>query len=204
MRLFRPPSLAVRLFPEALFREKTTEKVLYLTFDDGPDEEYTLPILNILEKHGIKALFFCSGKKASEHQDLIKKIKSNGHLIGNHGYNHLNGLLTSNQKYLSDIRLAEEFTSDTYFRPPYGRLKVSQYKILKEMYRIIMWDIMPYDFDRHFGSEKSLAVLKKMIRPGSVIALHDKPESNVQEFLDSFVLFAIGEGYRFDIPEAGK
>jgi peptidoglycan/xylan/chitin deacetylase (PgdA/CDA1 family) len=200
MRLFRPSLLGVRLFREALFREKTTEKVLYLTFDDGPDIGSTLQLLNILAIHRIKALFFCSGRKASDHPGLINKIKSDGHLIGNHGYNHLNGLLTAKQKYLSDIKLAEEFTSGTLFRPPYGRLRVSQYNALIKTYRIIMWDIMPYDFDRRFGSEKSLAVLKKMIRPGSVIVLHDKPESNVQEFLDAFILFAIGKGYRFDIP----
>jgi peptidoglycan/xylan/chitin deacetylase (PgdA/CDA1 family) len=112
MRLFRPCFLAVRLFPGALFREKTGEKVLYLTFDDGPDVITTMPLLNTLAKHKIRAVFFCSGKAASENPDLVNKIKSEGHLIGNHGYNHLDGLFTSKQKYLNDIKSAAESTGD--------------------------------------------------------------------------------------------
>lgn len=200
MRLFRLGFLAVRLFPEALFREKTTEKILYLTFDDGPDIISTLPLLNILARHKIKAVFFCSGKSASESPDLINKLRSDGHIIGNHGYNHLKGLFTSKQKYLSDIKLAAESTSDSIFRPPYGLLRISQYREIKKSYRIIMYDIMPYDFDTKFGSERSLSVLKKMIRPGSVIVLHDTRESTVLKFLGDFILFATGCGYSFRLP----
>ena len=200
MRLFRPGLLAVRLFPEALFRKKTTEKILYLTFDDGPDVISTLPLLNILAKHKVRAIFFCSGKAASENPDLVNKIKSDGHIIGNHGYNHLNGLFTSKQKYLSDIKSAAESTSGNIFRPPYGRLRINQYREIKKSYRIIMWDIMPYDFDRKFGSERSLSVLKKMVRPGSVIVLHDTRGSTVLEFLEDFILFATSVGYGFRLP----
>lgn len=200
MRLFSPGFLAVKLFPEALFREKTTEKVLYLTFDDGPDVKSTVPLLDILSKHNIKAIFFCSGKAASENPDLVNRIKSEGHIIGNHGFNHLNGFLTSKRKYLTDIKKAAEITSSTLFRPPYGRLKLNQYMSIKSSFKIIMWDIMPYDFDRGFGSERSLSVLKRKIRPGSIVVLHDNSESNLLEFLNTFIEFALGSGYRFDIP----
>ncbi len=200
MRLFRPGVLAVRLFPEALFREKTTEKILYLTFDDGPDIISTLPLLNILAKHRIRAVFFCSGKSASESPDLINKIKSDGHIIGNHGYNHLNGLFTSKQNYLTDIKSAAESTSDSIFRPPYGRLRINQYREIKKSYSIIMWDVMPYDFDKKFGSGRSLSVLKKMVRPGSVVVLHDTRGSTVLEFLEDFILFATGCSYSFRLP----
>jgi peptidoglycan/xylan/chitin deacetylase (PgdA/CDA1 family) len=200
MRLFRPCFLAVRLFPGALFREKTGEKVLYLTFDDGPDVITTMPLLNTLAKHKIRAVFFCSGKAASENPDLVNKIKSEGHLIGNHGYNHLDGLFTSKQKYLNDIKSAAESTSRCIFRPPYGRLRINQYSEIKKSYRIIMWDIMPYDFDKKFGGERSLSVLRKMVRPGSVIALHNTRGSTVLEFLEDFILFATKGGYGFRLP----
>ena len=200
MRLFRPCFLTVRFFPEALFRVKTSEKVLFLTFDDGPDNNSTLPILEILAKHSVQAVFFCSGKAAAENPDLINKIKTDGHIVGNHGYNHLNGLFTSRQKYLSDIKKAAGFTSDNLLRPPYGRLRISQYKELKESYRIMMWDIMPYDFDWRFGSKRSLSIMKKMIRPGAIIVLHDSPQSTAPEFLDIFIELACVRGYRFDIP----
>ena len=179
MRLFRPWFFTVWLFPEALFREKTTEKVLFLTFDDGPDVMSTLPLLNILARYKVRAVFFCSGNAASENPDLIDKMKAEGHLIGNHGYNHLNGFNTTKKTYLSDIKKAAGFTSDSIFRPPYGRLRVNQYRELIKTYRIIMWDLMPYDFNRKFGSERSLSILEKKIRPGSVIVMHDSPGSTV-------------------------
>jgi peptidoglycan/xylan/chitin deacetylase (PgdA/CDA1 family) len=201
MRLFRPCFLAVHLFPEALFREKTDEKVLYLTFDDGPDILSTTSLLNILDRHNILAVFFCSGKAALENPDMVNIIKSAGHLIGNHGYNHLNGLFTPKKKYLADIKKSAEFTSDSLFRPPYGLLRFSQYKELKKSYRIVLWDIMPYDFDRKFGSGRSLSILIKKIRCGSIIVLHDSPQSSVLEFIEAFIMYAIGEGYRFDLPQ---
>jgi peptidoglycan-N-acetylglucosamine deacetylase len=201
MRLFRPCFLTVYLFPEAIFREETGEKILYLTFDDGPDIKTTSALLEILAKHNVRAVFFCSGKEALRNPDLIKKIKSEGHIVGNHGYNHLNGLFTSKHKYFDDIKMAAGFTSDSYFRPPYGQLRINQYRELKKTYRIIMWDLMPYDFDRKFGAKKSLSILKKMVRPGSVIVLHDNIRSTLLEFIETFILFAFGEGYRFDIPD---
>jgi peptidoglycan-N-acetylglucosamine deacetylase len=200
MRLFRPCFLSALLYPAALFRVKTTEKVLYLTFDDGPYVSSTLPLLRILADYGIRAVFFCSGKAASENQELINTIKSAGHALGNHGFNHPDGLFASKEKYLRDIKAAIPFTSDNIFRPPYGRLRMSQYSELERSFQIIMWDLMPYDFDKSFGSEKSLSVLIKMIRPGSIIVLHDTPGSSVLEILPHFIEFAITKGYRFDLP----
>ncbi len=200
MRFFRPCFLAAWLFPDILFREKTAEKVLYLTFDDGPNILSTPLLLNILAKHSIKAVFFCSGKSASRNPDLIKKIKSEGHIVGNHGYSHLNGLLTSKQKYLTDVRKGSEYTSEKLFRPPYGKLTFPQYLELKKSYRIIFWDIMPFDFDRRFGSDRSLSILKKLVRPGSVIVLHDTESSTLLEFLEDFIVFAVAEGYGFRLP----
>jgi peptidoglycan/xylan/chitin deacetylase (PgdA/CDA1 family) len=200
MRLFRPCFLAVWFFPEAFFREKTAEKVLYLTFDDGPDRLSTPLLLNILGKHQIRAVFFCSGKSASVNPDLIRKIKSEGHIVGNHGYDHLNGLFTSKLKYLNDVRKASESNSDTLFRPPYGIMSLPQYRELKKSYHIILWDIMPFDFDRKFGSRNSLSILKKLLRPGSVIVLHDTGKSTSPEFLKDFILYAAGEGYGFKLP----
>jgi peptidoglycan/xylan/chitin deacetylase (PgdA/CDA1 family) len=202
MRLYRPCFFEKHFFPEALFREKTTEKVIYLTFDDGPDVNSTIPLLKILDRNQIKAVFFCSGKAAFENPDLITFIKSAGHVVGNHGYNHLDGFFTSKQKYLDDINRASLFTSETLMRPPYGRIRMSQYSELVKSYRIIFWDIMPYDFEQKFGSARSLSILKKLIRPGSVIALHDKPDGNVLKFIEDFIAFAKVEDYRFDIIPA--
>jgi peptidoglycan/xylan/chitin deacetylase (PgdA/CDA1 family) len=199
MRLFRPFCIVKLLYHEALFRIKTTEKVIYLTFDDGPDPVTTIPLINLLANKRIKAVFFCSGRAASEYPDLISSLKTAGHLIGNHGFDHPHGFFTSKQKYLLDIAKASPFTSSKLIRPPYGHLRINQYKELKKHYRIVLWDIMPYDFDRKFGSKRSLLLLKKYLRPGSIIALHDKQESTVMEFIEEFIDSAKEEGYRFDV-----
>lgn len=200
MKLFRLPYVAGFLYPDAIFRIKTTEKVLYLTFDDGPDPASTPGLLEILRQHRIKSVFFCSGNKAETYPDLIAQIKSESHIIGNHGYSHLNGWHSTVAEYISDIESAAGFTSDKLFRPPFGRIKKSQFNQLKKRYRIYFWDLMPYDFDSSFGPENSLRILKKKIRPGSVIVLHDTNKSCANTILEEFILFAKSEGYRFELP----
>jgi peptidoglycan-N-acetylglucosamine deacetylase len=204
MYFFRPRLLA-GLYPEAKFRIKTTEKILYLTFDDGPDPQSTPFLLEILKKHDIQATFFCVGHKAEEHPGLIKQILGNGHGIGNHTYNHTDGWRTGSARYIDEVTRASKSTSSFIFRPPFGRLKPDQYRILKRHFLIVFWDIMAYDFDMTFGAENSLKLLKKKIRPGSIIVLHDTPKSTVRFFLDEFVTFAVAKGYRFDpLPLRGR
>ena len=86
MRFFRPCFIAGWLYPEAIFRMKTDEKLLCLTFDDGPDPDSTPELLDLLERHNIKGIFFCDGRAAEKYPELIDLIISNGHLTGNHGY----------------------------------------------------------------------------------------------------------------------
>jgi peptidoglycan/xylan/chitin deacetylase (PgdA/CDA1 family) len=201
MRLFRPGLLARCLYPEAIFRIKTTEKVLYLTFDDGPDPFSTPLLLDILERHGVKALFFCDGRAAEKYPDFIDMIRNRGHMIGNHGYCHLNGWQTVSDKYINDVTRASKFTSEKVFRPPYGRLSLKQKGILLKSFKIFFWDLMPYDFDTSFGDVNSLTMLKNKIRPGSIIVLHDGPSSCANAILEEFIIFAKNEGYQFGIIE---
>jgi peptidoglycan-N-acetylglucosamine deacetylase len=198
MRLFRPCFIAGWIYPDALFRIKTDEKLLYLTFDDGPDPDSTPQLLDILDEHSVKVLFFCDGRAAEKYPDLVNLIISRGHIIGNHGYSHPDGYRTSTEKYLEDVLKAAGVTSSVFFRPPFGRMGIKQYRRLKKQYRIIFWDIMPYDFAESFGSNRSLLILKKRIRPGSIIVLHDTPNSSAHEFIEEFISFARVEGYRFD------
>jgi peptidoglycan/xylan/chitin deacetylase (PgdA/CDA1 family) len=199
MRLYRPCSLVSWLYPEAIFRIRTVDKVLYLTFDDGPDPESTPHILSLLDKYGIKAIFFCNGLAAQKYPALIDDIKLKGHVVGNHGHSHYDGWKTSDIVYCDDIKRASEFTSGTLFRPPYGHLTLRQYHVLKKSFRIVFWDIMPYDFDSKLGYKQSLAILKRKTRKGSVIVLHDKPGSSAGKILEDFSGSSISMGYRFEL-----
>jgi peptidoglycan-N-acetylglucosamine deacetylase len=199
MRLFRPCIFSDWLYHRAVFRIKTDEKLLYLTFDDGPDPGSTPRLLDILEAFNIRGLFFCDGRAAEKHPYLMDLIVSKGHIIGNHGYFHPDGWRTSLKSYTEDAERAALFTSSVLFRPPFGRLRINQYQKLKKKYKIVFWDIMPYDFDKSFGSERALFVLKKMMRPGSVIVFHDTPQSSANEILGEFVTYAITSGFRFDV-----
>jgi peptidoglycan/xylan/chitin deacetylase (PgdA/CDA1 family) len=199
MRFFRPGFPARWLYPDATFRIKTNCQVLCLTFDDGPDPFSTPQLLDILRKHNIRALFFCNGKAAEEYPDLMNQIRSDSHAIGNHGYNHLDGWKTDSATYINDVIMASEFTSGNMFRPPFGRLSMKQKRSLSKTFKLILWDIMAYDFDRDFGRDKSLRILKNKIRPGSIIVLHDTASSSANAILEEFIIFAKKDGYRFEI-----
>jgi peptidoglycan/xylan/chitin deacetylase (PgdA/CDA1 family) len=201
MRLFRPFPLLRLVYPEAIFRIRTDNKDLCLTFDDGPNPDSTQRILDILEAHNLNAIFFCNGEAAEKYPWLIALIISKGHIVGNHGYRHLNGWITNTQVYINNVFKAAKFTSSNLFRPPYGRIRPPQFSELKKIYRIVFWDLMPNDFDERMSSEKVLRVMKKRIRPGSVIVLHDKTSSMVFSVLDEFIRYAEGEGYKFYLLE---
>ena len=202
MRIFRPCFIAGWIFPEAIFRIKTDEKIICLTFDDGPDPASTPVLLEILGRHNIKALFFCTGRNAENHPSLMARILSEGHLTGNHTWSHLNGWTTSVKNYMEDAEKASAVSSDKWFRPPFGRLRYFQYYRLKKKYRILFWDIMPYDFDASFAPEDSLKVLLKKIRPGSIVVLHDNAMSSSAVYLESFIMEVKLRGYRFVLPES--
>ncbi len=199
MRLFRPCIFLPLVYPGAVFRIRTSEKVLFLTFDDGPDPESTPLLLDILDGMDVKALFFCSGRAAEKHKSLVHELIRRGHSAGNHGYGHLKGCNTPVKEYCENAIMAAKYTSSTLFRPPYGKICLSQYRRLKKSFRIIFWDIMPYDFDTSFGAERSLRVLNRKIRPGSVIVLHDTSTSTCKYFLREFIETSVSKGYRFEV-----
>ncbi|MDZ7633798.1 MAG: polysaccharide deacetylase family protein [Bacteroidales bacterium] len=197
IRNYGRPFPAGIIYPEALYRIKGKEKRLYLTFDDGPDPLSTPAILDIMKAHDVHATFFCTGSKVLASPGLFARVAAGGHTIGNHGFSHLNGLTTSIRAYCSDIYRGRDITCSNLFRPPYGRLRVRQYRILERSMRIVFWDLMPYDFDRKLAPESSYSILSRRMRPGSVIVLHDTAFSSAALYLDRFIQKALEEGYSF-------
>ncbi|NLE35645.1 MAG: polysaccharide deacetylase family protein [Bacteroidales bacterium] len=201
IRNYRRPFPAAIIYPDAIYTIRSSGRKLYLTFDDGPDEESTPRILDILKSHKVRATFFCTGSRVSGAPGLFARMVAEGHTIGNHGFSHLNGLKTPVRTYCSDVFRGRDITCSNLFRPPYGRLRVRQYRIIERTMQVVFWDVMPYDFDPGITANESYNILVKRIRPGSVIVLHDKPTSTALEYLDRFLEKALAEGYSFGLVD---
>ena len=175
------PSIFPLIAPNVTWKVKTNDKVLYLTFDDGPHPSITPLVLNILYEFNAKATFFCVGENVTKYPDIFNQILSKGHAVGNHTYNHIKGWQTSDTAYMDNIKKAGEVIPSNLFRPPYGRIKPSQIKLLKDNYRIIMWSILTRDYDKNLNPHKTLLKLNKLIKAGDVIVYHDseKAEQNM-------------------------
>ncbi len=197
IRNYRRPFPAAIIYPDAIYRADERGRTICLTFDDGPHPHSTPLILDILHSHGVMATFFCTGSRVIAEPGLFAEIVSQGHAIGNHGFSHLNGLTTSIRTYCADVFHGRDITCSNLFRPPYGRLRVRQYRILERSMQIVFWEIMPYDFDQRLPAQASYSILTRRVRPGSVIVLHDKPESSALHYLDRFIGKMLSEGYRF-------
>jgi peptidoglycan/xylan/chitin deacetylase (PgdA/CDA1 family) len=174
----KTPTVIQKLFSNYRWRFSSVPKEIYLTFDDGPTLEVTNFVLEELKKHQAKATFFCIGKNVKKHQNIYHKIQEEGHSLGNHTYNHLNGLLTKNTRYIENTQQASAYIVSKLFRPPYGRLKSSQARLLQqEGYKIIMWDVLSGDFDRSISPEKCLENVLKNATNGSIIVMHDSEKA---------------------------
>jgi len=210
--LNKTPRSIQSLYKKFTWRFKTEKKELYLTFDDGPIPEITPWVLKQLKKYQAKATFFCIGKNIKNHPEICKQLIQEGHTIGNHTYNHLNGWKNTTPKYLSNIEEAENTistllsslkNSDNYpklFRPPYGKIKASQTKNLqKKGYTIILWDVLSADFDTTISSETCLKNVLKNTENGSIIVFHDSEKAKEKLFyaLPKVLEYYSKKGYTF-------
>lgn len=180
MYFFKTPKLFEFLYPAALWHGDRKKKKIYLTFDDGPVPEVTEYILDVLSDLDIKATFFCVGDNIRRYPGVFKRIVEEKHGIGNHTFNHLNGWEVSDENYLKNIQLCEEVLSHNsgidqikLFRPPYGKIRKKTLRKIKNEYKIIMWDVLSYDFSPRVTADKCLEKSIKYTRNGSIIIFHD-------------------------------
>jgi len=158
---------------------------VYLTFDDGPVPEITPKILDILRKKQVVATFFVVGDNVRKYPTLLQQIVAEGHHVGNHTFHHLPGMKTSLAEYLHDVSACDELLGHYLgeaprhlMRPPYGRIRMSQYRELRNTgYEIVLWDVLTHDYNRKYSSDKLLTIIKKYTRPGSIVVFHDSVKS---------------------------
>jgi len=176
MYLIKSPLLLKWYYPSLLWNKSRTEKVIYLTFDDGPIPNVTDFVLKTLKVFNAKATFFCIGDNIVKHTEVFERVKNDGHAIGNHTFNHLKGWKTDNGTYLQNTLKCQELTQTNLFRPPYGRIKKSQISNLKSQIselKIVMWDVLSGDFDTKLSPEKCYQNVIKHTENGSIIVFHD-------------------------------
>jgi peptidoglycan/xylan/chitin deacetylase (PgdA/CDA1 family) len=197
-------------FPNFVWDVPGKERKVYLTFDDGPTPEVTEWVLDTLASHGIKATFFCIGNNIENHPHIFRKVIDEGHTIGNHTFNHLNGWNTENEPYLNNVEAAENtivalypaFKINMLFRPPYGKIKASQSRRLRAQgYSIIMWDVLSADFDQSISPKKCLKNVIDNTRDGSIIIFHDsvKAFENLKYALPLTIEYLKSKGYEFGV-----
>jgi len=197
MYFVRNPIILRWFYPSLIWRIPSKEKSVYLTFDDGPTPGITEFVLDELKKHEAKATFFCIGENVLKHPELFQRIKDEGHTVGNHTMNHLNGWKTSAALYVQDVKLADDLISSRLFRPPYGKIRPLQIKMLKAKFKIVMWDVLSGDFDEKVSIEKCLEYVLKNMRSGSIVVMHDsmKAGERLKSYLPELLGFLSSEVY---------
>ena len=198
MKLYQPNKI-LRLLCPAIYRISSEEKIVYLTFDDGPCKKTTQRILEILREQEVKATFFCVGDNITSQPELFAQIKAEGHQIGNHTMHHSKGFYTNTNDYLNEIDECAALVGNNLFRPPHGLITPRQNAMLKNKgYKIIQWDVITYDWYSDHTPEKILNTIKQYTRNGSIIVMHDseKAAPRVLEVLEDIIIWLKQEGYK--------
>lgn len=208
--MVKTPRIFSLIFRNYLWHFSRKNKVLYLTFDDGPIPKITPWVLDLLKEFNAYATFFCIGKNAAKNSDIFNRIINDGHVIGNHTYNHLNGITTNTEKYLNNIEQThKEFLKNNkfifsnnplLFRPPYGKLWPKQLNsLIKKNYKPVFWDVLSRDFDLNITKEKCLNNVLKFTKNGSIIVFHDSEKAfeKLQFVLPKALKYFALKGYQF-------
>lgn len=223
MTYYRTASALGRIiFPSLLWKMPAEKKELYLTFDDGPTQEITPWVLSLLKQYKAHATFFCIGENIEKNPEILAQILAEGHSVGNHSHNHLNGWKTPTLQYLQNVNLAEEAISKNLsagsnnlkngyelklaenfckiFRPPFGRIKPKQILELKKLgFTIVMWNVICGDFDKNLPSDKCFKNVTEVAKSGSIIVFHDsiKASANLKEVLPRVLKHYSEKGFKF-------
>lgn len=202
MYLTNSPFWLKWLYPTLTWHKTRKEKCVYLTFDDGPIPLVTPFVLNTLKKFNCKATFFCIGDNIRTHPSILSDVLAAGHVVGNHTYNHLKGWKSTDEDYLNNIESCTAFTGNRLFRPPYGRIKTSQIKLIRKQFpetEIIMWDVLSADFDETITIDRCIQNVIKHTKNGSIIVFHDSQKAfgRLEHALPIILENLVNQGFQF-------
>lgn len=195
------------LFPVGIWDIPSASNTIYLTFDDGPHPQITPFVLEELRKYNAKGTFFCIGSNVEQYREIYDEILQQGHGVGNHTQDHLNGWIVSDEDYLINILQAQKHIESNLFRPPYGRIKKRQAALLRKLFpqmKIIMWNVVSADFDTNINSEKCTRNVLKHAKSGSMLVFHDSEKAfpRLQKTLPVVMKELSERGFVFEkIPE---
>jgi len=200
--MVKSPSIFELFFPNLIWKIPTEEKILYLTFDDGPHPIATPFVLEQLRKYNAKATFFCLGKNVAAYPGIYENILNAGHSIGNHTQNHVNGWKVNNRKYFDDIIEAKKYIDSSLFRPPYGRITPFQSKYLRRQpfhFKIVMWDVLSKDYDVELSPDDAAFNVLRYASEGSIVVFHDSEKAypRMQKALVATLQYFSEKGWRF-------
>lgn len=199
----RIPAILPLIFPSLLWKVKTKENVIYITFDDGPHPDITPKVLEILNQYNAKATFFCVGENVLKYPRVFQQIVVNGHTVGNHTYNHLNGWKTPAKPYLENVEKAQQLINGKIFRPPYGKFTSQQYRMIASPrlgLKNVMWSVLSGDFDKNISSEQCFKNIIKHAVDGSIIVFHDseKARQHLEFALPKTLQYFAEKGFKFE------
>ena len=200
--IIEQPAVYLRwLYPRALWRMDHHEKVVYLTFDDGPIPESTPFILETLKRYDIKATFFMVGDNVRKHTELYKQVLDEGHQVGNHTHNHISGFRHTLRDYSYNVEKANAYIRSHLFRPPHGWMRLAQYALLSRKYKVVMWDVVTRDYSKWMTAQDVVNNVKRYTRPGSIITFHDSLKSieKLRTSLPASIEWLQQQGYRFGV-----
>tara|TARA_B100000427_G_scaffold323577_1_gene327268 strand:- start:596 stop:1207 length:612 start_codon:yes stop_codon:yes gene_type:complete len=196
----KTPKILRYVFPSLVWRKENLQNKIWLTFDDGPEPEATNYILKVLKDEKIKATFFLIGQQIEKHPKLFENIIAAGHMVANHSYSHKDGWLCHNSIYLEDIEKCQKLMPrNRLFRPPYGRIPPLQIKNIKKKYKIILWDVLSWDFSANINSRKVKENILRNTVSGSILVLHNnkKSLSNLKSILKETIQELKQQGFKF-------
>lgn len=204
----KTPKFVKSVFPGLTWSFPSSDKCIYLTFDDGPIPEITDWVLDILNEYQAKATFFCIGNNVEKHPDVYNRVLIKGHAVGNHTHNHLKGWKTKTKHYIENITQASNLIESKLFRPPYGRFTPKQYDgIKKNGFQTIMWSVLAFDWSHEVSPEQCLKNVISNTKSGDIIVFHDslKASRNMQYALPRVLEYFSEKGYEFKrIPEPSQ